>query len=105
MFNGAALVLTAKRYTITVSSSCHAEVKELFNCGISVKVVRNLTAELGMCQQRPTVIYQDNQSAIKIANNRSSLGVTSRSMDLDTLSIRNMVEDHEVATKYKPTDL
>jgi len=26
-------------------------------------------------------------------------------MDLDTLSIRNMVEDHEVATKYKPTDL
>ncbi len=39
-----------------------------------VKGLRNLVAELGMCQQSPTIIYQDNESAIKIANNRGSLG-------------------------------
>ena len=103
LMNGAALSLRSKKHTITSPSSCAAEVVELFNCSTDVKGLRNLVAELGMCQQSPTVIYQDNESAIKIANNRGSLGVTSRAMDLDTLTIRNRVEDHIVETHFKPT--
>jgi hypothetical protein len=56
-----------------------------------------------MYQEMPTVIYQDNESAIKIANNRGSLGQTSRAMDLRTLSCRNRIEDYEVSTKFKGT--
>ena len=44
-------------------------------------------AELGMFQQKPTPIYGDNESQQKIANNRGSLGQTSRAMDLKTLGI------------------
>ena len=103
MMNGAALSLEAKKHTVTAPSSCAAEVKELFNCSVRVKGIRNLLTELGMHQQRPTVVYQDNESACKIANNRGSLGVTSRSMDLGTLTVRNMVEDHVIQTKWRST--
>jgi hypothetical protein len=103
MMNGAAISLRSKKHTITSPSSCAAEVIELFNASTDVKGLRNLVAELGMCQQDATVIYQDNESAIKIANNRGSLGVTSRAMDLDTLTIRNRVEDQVVKTKHRGT--
>jgi len=105
MMNGAALSLESKKHTVTAPSSCHAEVREMFNCGVRVKGIRNLMSELGMHQQRPSIIYQDNEAAIKIANNRGSLGVTSRSMSLDTLTVRNMVEDHDIRTEHKRTHL
>jgi hypothetical protein len=61
-------------------------------------------ANLGMFQDSPSVIYQDNESAIRIANNRGSLGQTSRAMDLRTLATRNRIEDHEIRTSFKRTD-
>ena len=66
--------------------------------------LRNLLAELGMYQQRPTPIHGDNESQQKIANNRGSLGQTSRAMDLKVLASRNRVEDHEVVTEDTRTD-
>ena len=66
---------------------------------------RNLNCEMGIADEMPTIIYQDNEAAIKIANNRGSLGVTSRSMSLDTLTVRNMVEDHDIQTEHKRTHL
>ena len=48
--------------------------------------LRNLLQELGMYQEAPTLVFQDNEAAIKIANHRGSLGQTSRAMDLRTLS-------------------
>ena len=50
-------------------------------------------------------MFQDNESAVKIVNNRGSLGITSRAMDLRTLSCRNAVEDHQVETEGKRTNL
>ena len=65
--------------------------------------LRNLIGELGMYQEKPSLCYQDNESAIKIANNRGSLGPSSRAMDLRTLSTRNRIEDHEIRTDFKST--
>jgi hypothetical protein len=104
MMNGAAICFKAKKQVLTAPSSCWAELTELFNCSTDVRGLRNLMANLGMYQDAPSVIYQDNESAVKIANNRGSLGQTSRAMDLRTLSTRNRIEDHEVQTKLKKTD-
>ena len=104
MMNGAALSLRAKKHISTDPSTCESEMTELFYGCTDVKGLRNLMAELGMYQERPTWIYQDNESTIKIANNRGSLGVSSRAMDLQTLRVRNMVEDHIVQTKKRSTD-
>jgi hypothetical protein len=104
MMNGAAICFKAKKQVLTAPSSCWAELTELFNCSTDVRGLRNLLANLGMYQDSPTTVYQDNQSAIKIANNRGSLGQTSRAMDLRTLSTRNRIEDHEIQTRYRRTE-
>ena len=104
MMNGAAILFKAKKQTLTAPSSCWAELTELFNLSTDIRGLRNLVGELGMYQQEPSLCFQDNESAIKIANNRGSLGPTSRAMDLRTLSTRNRIEDHEIKTKFRRTD-
>ena len=103
MMNGAAISMVSKKQTKSAPSTTSAETTALFQCSTDVLGVRNLMTELGMHQQYPTVIYQDNKSTIQIANNRGSLGKASRAMDLEVLAIRNRVEDHEVATEYVNT--
>ena len=104
MMNGAALCLRAKKHISTDPSTCESEMTELFYGSTDVKGTRNLLAELGMYQEEPTWIYQDNESTQKIANNRGSLGVSSRAMDLQTLTVRNRIEDHVIQTKARKTD-
>ena len=62
-------------------------------------------AELGMYQQDATKVYQDNKSAIQIANHREGLGPTSRAIDLKALSVRNRIEDHQIKAQYCLTAL
>ena len=104
MLNGAAVSFTSKMQTLTAPSTTWAETKTLFDCSTDVLGLRNLLSELGHLQEGPTIIYQDNKSAIQIATNRGSLGKTSRAMDLQTLSIRDRIEDHLVFPEYLQTD-
>jgi hypothetical protein len=99
MMNGAAVSFVSKMQTLTAPSSTWAESVTLFDCSTDVMGIRNLLSELGHLQESPTTIYQDNKSAIQIANNRGSLGKNSRAMDLKTLTIRNRIEDHFVETQ------
>jgi hypothetical protein len=103
MMNGAAISFVSKMQTITAPSSTWAESVTLFDCSTDILGLRNLLEELGHLQESPTTIYQDNKSAIQIANNRGSLGRNSRAMDLKTLSTRNRIEDHLVEPKFLPT--
>ena len=48
----------------------------------------------------PTIIYQDNQAAIQIANNRGTLAKKTRAMEMRTLTIRNKIEDIKVIPLY-----
>jgi hypothetical protein len=60
-------------------------------------------AEVGLFQQEPTVIYQDNQPAIQIMMNRGSLPNKSKAMDIRVMSARNKVEDRKVLPVYVST--
>ena len=55
-----------------------AELTEAFLCSTDVVALRNLMAEIGCFQEAPTIIYQDNQPAITVANERGSLVKRSR---------------------------
>jgi hypothetical protein len=59
--------------------------------------------EIGLGQKEPTIIYQDNQAAIQIANNRGALAKKTRAMDMRTLAVRNKVEDMKVIPIYCET--
>jgi hypothetical protein len=103
MMNGAACSMTSKKHTRTSSATSGAELKTAFDTSTDMLGLRNLLSELGNAQVKPTILYQDNTAAIQISNNRGSLGKASRAMDLETLTIRNRIEDHQIATQFCST--
>lgn len=103
MMNGAIVSFTSKRHTTTDDSTAAAELTEQHLCACDVEGLRNLMQEIGLGQKEPTIIYQDNQAAIQIANNRGALAKKTRAMDLRTLAVRNKVEDMKVIPVYCET--
>jgi hypothetical protein len=100
MMNGAVTSLSAKRHTLTASSTCHDELIE-FSIAVNRMVgFRNVMCEMGLQQEQATPIYQDNEAAIQIALNRGALSKQSRHIDRRVLASRNKVEDGEVMPKY-----
>ena len=103
MMNGAVVSFTSKRHTTTDDSTAAAELTEQHLCACDVEGLRNLMQEIGLVQKEPTIIYQDNQAAIQIANNRGALAKKTRAMDMRTLAVRNKVEDMKVIPVYCET--
>ena len=103
--NGCAVIMKSQKHSLSAPSTCVDELIELYESSTDILGLRNTMAELGMYQQDATRVYQDNKSAIQIANHRGSLGPTSRAIDLKTLSVRNRIEDHQIKTQYCPTTL
>ena len=105
MLNGAAISLSSKRHTTTDDSTTAAELTEMYLCSCDVEGLRTLMAEVGLHQERPTIIYQDNQPAIHISMNRGALSKKTRAMDMRVLSVRNKIEDGKVIPIYIRTAL
>ena len=103
MMNGCVISCTSKRHTTTDTSTVEAEATEFFLCTRDVERLRNLMAEVGLFQQEPTVVYQDNMPAIQIMTNRGSLPNRSKAMDIRVLSARNKVEDGKILPVYVNT--
>jgi hypothetical protein len=103
MMNGAAISYTSKRHTTTDDSTAAAELTEKYLCACDVEGFRNLNEEMEINADGPTVLYQGNQAAMKIAMNRGSLSRKTRATDIRTLSIRNKVEDLKVVPIYLET--
>jgi hypothetical protein len=104
MMNGGAISFTSKKHTTTDDSTTAAELTEAYLCACDVEGFRNLNEEIGLKQDGPTILYQDNQSAIQIAMNRGSLSKKTRAMEIRTLTLRNKVEDMKVVPIYLETD-
>ena len=105
MLNGAAISFTSKRHTTTDDSTTAAELTEQYLCACDAEGLRNLMAEVGLHQERPTIIYQDNQPAIHISMNRGALSKKTRAMDMRVLTVRNKIEDGKVIPIFLKTSL
>jgi hypothetical protein len=103
IMNGAVISFTSKRHSTTDDSTAAAELTEQHLCACDVEGLRNLMKEVGLEQHEPTIIYQDNQAAIQIANNRGALAKKTRAMDMRTLTVRNKIEDLKVIPVYCET--
>ena len=60
-------------------------------------------AEIGLYQEEPIILYQDNKPAIQVAENKGALNKSSRALDIRVFTLRNRIEDQEVALKWKDT--
>ena len=95
--------LSSKQHTTTDDSTTAAELTECHLCACDAVGFRELNSEIGLRQTEPTIIYQDNQSAIRIAMNRGSLAKKTRATEIMVFSIRNKVEDMKVVPIYLET--
>ena len=102
--NNAAISFTSKRHTTTDDSTAAAELTEQYLCACDVEGYRNVMQEMGLMQDGPTVIWQDNQAAIQIAMNRGALAKKTRAMDMRVMTIRNKIEDMKVVPHYLSTE-
>jgi hypothetical protein len=104
MMNGAALSLSAKKHTLTASSTMHDELIEFGIATNRIVGFRNMAHEMGFAQEKATTIYQDNEASIQVMVNRGSLSKQSRHIDRKILTSRNKIEDGEVMPKYIKTE-
>jgi hypothetical protein len=100
MMNCAALSLSAKRHTLTGSSTMHDEIIEFSIATNKIVGFRNMSNEMGFQQDAATKIYQDNEACIQGMKNRGSLSKYSRHIERRVLSACNKIEDGEAWPEY-----
>jgi len=100
MLNGAAVHLSAKQHSTIGVSTTAAELTEQYLSSNHVMGFRNMMSEMGFELSEPTVLYQDNQPAIEIANNARQMSDSTKHMDIRVFKIRERIEDQEVHLEY-----
>lgn len=99
--SGAVISRSTKDKTVSLSST-EAEIKALVECFKDGLWLRGLLAELGYPQVAPTVIYQDNQSGIRLAEKVGSENNTRHIINCINF-IRQEIENKSFCLEYIPT--
>ncbi|CAI7739453.1 unnamed protein product [Closterium sp. NIES-53] len=76
LFGGGAVSWRSKKQNEVGQSSCETEYMALHHGAKEVVWLRRLLEEIGVCQKEPTVIFCDNESAMKLAKNACLHGLT-----------------------------
>ncbi|CAI7910117.1 unnamed protein product [Closterium sp. NIES-54] len=76
LFGGGAVSWRSKKQNEVGLSSCETEYMALHHGAKEVVWLRRLLEEIGVCQKEPTVIFCDNESAVKLAKNACLHGLT-----------------------------
>jgi hypothetical protein len=103
LMNGAVISLTSQKHSTVDVSTTGAELTEAFLASNDIVGFRNLLGELGFVLQAPTVLYQDNQPAIQIAEGRRNLASKTKHMDIRVWKLRERIDDQEIALVYCST--
>ena len=105
MMNGGAVINTSKKHPTIDISSTAAEFAELFFCAMDIKRMRNFLEEIGLTVTEPTLCYQDNQPAIKIAEGTKTAGAAStKAMNIRYSKVQEMIQDdQELQVKWLAT--
>ena len=100
MMNGGPLAYHSGRHTTNDDSTMKSEITECYHASTEVMFLRNLMAEIGLYQEEPTLIYQDNTAAISVAENRGKLSKAAKALDIRVYGLRNRIEDQAVMLKW-----
>lgn len=99
MLCGAPISWRSKKQTSVALSTAEAEYIALSSATQEAVWLRQLTSELRFEQTKPTVIYEDNQSAISLAQNPQFHG-RMKHIDIRHHFVREKVTDGMIEIKY-----
>jgi hypothetical protein len=77
---GACIHHVSRRQTTVATSTAHAEYLAAFDCGRDAIRMRTILADIGLPQQGPTTLFEDNATCIKMSDASAS---TPRMQHLD----------------------
>ncbi len=83
-------------------SSCEAEYIALTYSIKELLWIENICRELGILLDT-SIVYCDNQGAIKLAQTRSSIGRT-KHLDVRLQFVKQLVHENKITIKYVPTE-
>ena len=100
MMNGAVISLSSQKHSTIDTSTTAAELTELFLASNDVVGFRNLLREIGFKLQGPTVMYEDNQPAIAVAEGERNLSSKTKHMDIRTWKLKERIDDQEIILHF-----
>ena len=102
-YNGGLISWTSRKQTVVTLSTAEAEYNALCEACKEAVWLRNLLDEFGEQQTGPTLIYEDNQSCLKMVENGQ---ITSRNKHMGTKLqyAKELKEEGCVEFSYCPTD-
>jgi hypothetical protein len=103
MYNGGAISWSSKRQSIIALSSCEAEYVALCEAAKESEWLSNLHKEING-HSEPTLIFEDNQSAIKLANN-GMFSSRTKHIQVRFHYIRELITEKRIMVSYCPTEL
>jgi hypothetical protein len=95
-------ITTSKKASLLALSSTEAEYIGMFEASKVIMWLRQFLSELGYPPPTPTILYEDNKSAIHIVNNGNDKGRT-KHMDVRYHYVRELVAEKAILVEYKPT--
>ena len=107
---GMCVLCVSRKLKLVCRSSCESEMLGVNEGGVYVLFIRELLSSLGINIDGPTVIFQDNESAIGIMTGEHKLALSSKHINLRNLWIMDYVEKSEIKfdhrrTKFMTADL
>jgi hypothetical protein len=101
--NGAPISSASRKQQTVALSTAEAEYVALAAATQEALWLRALLEELGLHQEQPTLLLQDNQSAIAIAKN-PEFHARTKHIDIRHHFVRDAVEDKMIHLKFCPTE-
>lgn len=100
---GGAVSWCSKKQSCVALSSTEAEFMALSEAAKEVIWIRRLLIELGEKFEMPTIIYEDNQSCLKLIENEK-LSNRSKHIDTKKFFVKDHVDNGNINCKYCPTE-
>lgn len=102
MLAGGAVYYKSKLQPTVSTSSTECELIAAVQAAKVAKYLRSILHELGHPQPDPTVLYEDNEAAIHVANNERPTQCT-RHVDIGWFAIQEWVQRGDIHMKYLST--
>ena len=92
----------SKKQSSTSRSSCESEYRALAQCSCEAVWIRRLLEELRILDGKPTYLYCDNQSSIKLSYN-PVFHEKSKHFEIDFHYTRQKIENNTIKVEYIPS--
>ncbi len=84
-------------------STTAAELHQACKTALDAVALRNLLHEIGVLQTNPTMVYCDNQPAVRIAHNQGAMSEKTKHLDIRIFKIKQLIESKQIRLQYIKT--